>query len=355
MDWETFQRRADGGEVFRKPIIVKQAFQDSGMYDPHEYMALLRERYRKQNIDMQNSETGGCVSKSIMDLFTTRDKSGAIDTEKTMQSNNAINLRKIANADAPVLTRMKRFRLLETLVDRVSNLAPGKRNCREAYDISDCLGFNLLGFSGAFSRPHLDSLVGTWIRCLSGSKAWIFAPSMSDKDWDDFAQDGERWSPGDKGRVIVLEKDDVLLMPPGLRVLHTVFTIETSLMEGGMLWDEYSIPQLLEELLWVGQNQSCTNEAIAYQLPSIIDSLEIWLHENSAQLSAIGNNPDYITRAKQGIRNLRSLGCECSRRCDQNGSCRCSTQKRRCTVWCSKHPALPGRAAGQVRRCMYER
>jgi hypothetical protein len=161
MDWETFQRRADGGEVFRKPIIVKQAFQDSGMYDPHEYMALLRERYRKQNIDMQNSETGGCVSKSIMDLFTTRDKSGAIDTEKTMQSNNAINLRKIANADAPVLTRMKRFRLLETLVDRVSDLAPGKRNCREAYDISDCLGFNLLGFSGAFSRPHLDSLVGT--------------------------------------------------------------------------------------------------------------------------------------------------------------------------------------------------
>jgi hypothetical protein len=356
MDWETFQRRADGGEVFRKPIIVKQVFQDSGMYDPDGYMALLRERYPNQKLDMQNSETGECVSKSITDLLATRAESEGIgpDTLESTESSNAINLRRIANADAPLLIRMKRFRLLETLVDRVSNLAPGKRTCREAYDISDCLGFNLLGFSGAFSRPHVDSLVGTWIRCLSGSKAWIFAPRMSDKDWDDFAQDGAKWSPGDKGRIVILEKDDVLLMPPGLRVLHTVFTIETSLMEGGMLWDENNIPQLLDELLWVGQNQSCTNEAIAYQLPSIIDSLEIWIHENGARISAIGKDSDYITSVKQGIRNLRSLGCKCSHRCDKNSSCHCSTEKRRCTGWCSKHPAFPGRAAGQARQCMLE-
>lgn len=353
MDWETFQQRADAGEVFCKPIIVKQIFQDSGMYDPHEYLALLRERYPNQNLDLQNSETGECASKSITDLLATRAESEGAGTGESTKLSNAINLRKIANADAPLLTRMKRFRLLETLVDRVSNLAPGKRTCREAYDISDCLGFNLLGFTGAFSRPHVDSLVGTWIRCLSGSKAWIFAPSMSDKDWDDFAQDGAGWSPGDKGRVVILEKDDVLFMPPGLRLLHTVFTIETSLMEGGMLWDEKNIPQLLDELLWVAHNQSCTNEAIAYQLPSIIDSLEVWIRENAARLSAIGNNPDYITSARQGIRNLRGLGCECLRRCDKSSNCHCSTQKRRCTVWCSKHPAFPSRAAGQAHRCMH--
>jgi hypothetical protein len=49
--------------------------------------------------------------------------------------------------------------------------------------------------------------------------------------------------------VIILEKDDALLMPPGLRTLHTIFTLGPSLMEGGMLWDEYNIPALLEELL----------------------------------------------------------------------------------------------------------
>jgi hypothetical protein len=103
-----------------------------------------------------------------------------------------------------------------------------------------------------------------------GSKAWISARSMSDEDWKDFAQHGEKWSPGDKSRVIILEKDDVLPMVPGLRLLHAVFTLETSLMEGGMLWVEYNIPQLLDELLWVGQNQSYTNEAICSLVSSIL-------------------------------------------------------------------------------------
>jgi hypothetical protein len=352
MDWKTFQRRADGGEVFRKPVVVKQTFQDSGMYEPYSYMAMLRERFPNQKLDVHNSKTGECMLQSIADLPTRRATSDATDTDESIACNNAINLRKIANADAPLLTRMKRFRLLETLVDRMSNLAPGKRICREAYDVSDCLGFDLLGFSGAFSRPHVDALAGSWVRCLCGSKAWIFAPGMNDEDWENFAQDGAQWSPGDKGRIIILEKDDVLLMPPGVRVLHTVFTLETSLMVGGMLWDEYNIQDLLDELLWVGQNQLCTNEAIAYQLPKIIDSLEIWIEENGARLSPTIN--EYITSVQQGIRRLRSLGCKCSGRCDKNGGCRCGAQRRRCTAWCSKHPALPSQATGQFRQCMYE-
>jgi hypothetical protein len=103
--------------------------------------------------------TGECVSKPIADSLATRAESGGTDTGELTASGNAINLRKITNVDAPLLTRMKRFRLLETVVDRVSNLAPGKRTCREAYDISDCLGLDLLGFSGAFSRPHVDALM----------------------------------------------------------------------------------------------------------------------------------------------------------------------------------------------------
>jgi hypothetical protein len=84
---------------------------------------------------------------------------------------NAINLQKIANADALLLTRLKRFRLLETLLDRASNLSPGKRSYRDADDISDCLGYDLLSFRGAFTRPYVDALIGTWIRCLFRTKA----------------------------------------------------------------------------------------------------------------------------------------------------------------------------------------
>jgi hypothetical protein len=266
---------------------------------------------------------------------------------------NAINLRKIANADAPLLTRLKRFRLLEILVDRASNLTPGKRSYRDANDISDCLGFNLLGFKGAFTRPHVDALMGTWIRCLFGTKAWIFAPNMSEKDWYDFTQEGPSWSPADKGRVVVLEKDDVLLMPPGTRMLHTVFTLEPSLMEGGMLWDEQNIPSLLDELLWVSQNQICTNEAIAYQLPGIVDVLEGWLQENLSQSSAIESIPDYVACVQRGIKSLRELGCKCANGCFVS-RCQCTVQGRRCTAWCLKHPALPGSVNGRDHDCMTE-
>jgi len=156
------------------------------------------------------------------------------------------------------------------------DIGPGERTHREPQEVSDRLGFDLLGFPGAFSRPHVNALSGIWARCLEGSKAWIFVFGMRDEDWDDFASKGPSWTPGDKGRMIVLEKDDALLMPPGTRVLHTVFTIEPSLMEGGMVWDECNIPALLDELLWLSKNQVGTNETIAYQLPSIIDALESW-------------------------------------------------------------------------------
>jgi hypothetical protein len=143
-------------------------------------------------------------------------------------------------------------------------------------------------------------------------------------------------------------------MPPGLRRLHTVFTLGPSLTEGGMLWDECNIPALLDELLWVAQNQACTNEAIAYQLPSIIYILEIWIREYGDRLSIVRKSPDYIQIVERGIHRLRDLGCRCVRGCTKTPGCPCSIQRRRCTAWCFKHPTLLGQAKGQAHHCMYE-
>jgi hypothetical protein len=74
---------------------------------------------------------------------------------------NAINLRKIVNADVLLLTCLKWFRLLETLLDQASNLLPRKRSYRNADDISNCLSFDLLSFRGVFTYPHVDALIGT--------------------------------------------------------------------------------------------------------------------------------------------------------------------------------------------------
>jgi hypothetical protein len=95
---------------------------------------------------------------------------------------NTINLRKIVNADVLLLTCLKQFRLLETLLNRALNLIPRKRSYCDADDISDCLGFDLLSFRGAFTYPHVDVLIGTCIRCLFRIKAWIFMLNTSEGD-----------------------------------------------------------------------------------------------------------------------------------------------------------------------------
>jgi hypothetical protein len=150
---------------------------------------------------------------------------------------------------------------------------------------------------------------------------------MDNEEWDKFARDRTCWTPAGKGRVIILEKDDVLSMPPGLRTLHTVFTLGPSLVQGGMLWDEYNIPALLDELLWVAQNQACTIEAITYQLPSIVDIMEIWIRAHGERLSIVRKSPGYIQIVERGIDRLRYLGCKCVRGCTKTPDCSCSIQR----------------------------
>lgn len=82
-------------------------------------------------------------------------------------------------------------------------------------------------------RPRVDVLSDTLVRCLFGTKAWIFAPAMTDIDWADFVRGGPSWHPAGKGRMIILENNPVLIMCRGVRTVYTVFELTPSLMEGG--------------------------------------------------------------------------------------------------------------------------
>jgi hypothetical protein len=235
---------------------------------------------------------------------------------------------------------LSRFRLLTILVDRLNSIV-GKKQFREPSDVESSLSFNLLGFTGAFSRPHMDYLLGTWVRCLFGSKIWIIVPRMDEDDWESFAREGCNWSPQGKARIVILEKDDVLLMPPGVRTVHAVFTPEPCLIEGGMLWDDNCLPEILQGLLWVGRNQACTNEAIAYQLPALIEALEQWVFQMNQNNASEPEDIKYYQDVQAGIVQLRELGCDCRHGCQRARACRCRDEERRCTAWCRNHPRLP--------------
>jgi hypothetical protein len=76
---------------------------------------------------MQNSETSKYQKIDVQDFYATRSSAEKANHQALATTSNVINLRKTANADALLLTRMRRFRLLETLVDRAAKLGPRKR------------------------------------------------------------------------------------------------------------------------------------------------------------------------------------------------------------------------------------
>jgi hypothetical protein len=140
---------------------IKQKFPNSDMLEPHVYIPIFKEKFPGQELDVQNSETGECRKMDVQDFCVARSSAVKADHQALATTSNVINLRKVDNTDAPLLTRMRRLHLLETLIDRAAKLGPGKRISGQLNDISDCLGFDLLGFEGAFNRPHIDALMGT--------------------------------------------------------------------------------------------------------------------------------------------------------------------------------------------------
>ncbi|KAK3615393.1 hypothetical protein LTR56_026618, partial [Elasticomyces elasticus] len=73
-------------------------------------------------------------------------------------------------------------------------------------------------------------------------------------EWEAFKNEDGNWLPGGRERLIVLEEDDVLLIPPGLRVVHAVHSPVSCLMEGGILWDELSVLETLRSVAWTREN-----------------------------------------------------------------------------------------------------
>ena len=127
---------------------------------------------------------------------------------------NVLNLPNITATIQPSFLRMDRFQLLDLVIkwckaDYQRHM--GKQVHLTTFDVGSCQSFNILGRPGAFSGPHVDNNGATWVRNLFGRKLWMFVPGseMASEDWEQFAEDGDRWDPWSKCRGVVLEPGDV--------------------------------------------------------------------------------------------------------------------------------------------------
>lgn len=335
MSSQAFFRRQSNGEVFDKAVVIPEVFADSGDYSLQGYRERLLGALGDRPVQVQD---GGRIQEiAIPELFTQLAQGKAL---------NALSLSDHVRAIEPGLVRCHRYRLLDDVLTQIVANRQGSTAKQVRYhDIQSCLKFNILGGRGAFSGAHVDALDGTWLRTLFGRKLWWIVPasSMSSKDWEALAKNGDSWDPGTKARAIPLGPDDVLYLPPGFCVVHAVLTIEPSLMQGGVIWDEETLPSILANLYWIGVHQEASNEPLPYQMKEVVDRLEILSnrtgHPLNSKKQAIAN----------GIRGMRSLGCKCFP-CSKSSNCLCRHQGRRCTPFCFNH--LPKRSNEWI--CMKE-
>jgi hypothetical protein len=334
---DEFVAAASRDEIFDKPILIKESFSDSGMHTVKGLASQLIDTSPNATIDVISLDREQPDEMSIQDF---------INCTRTDQSRKgcgvkALNLRNVTKAHRPLFTMLSRFRLLESLADRAQEGNLGKRTRPFLTDVSGSINFNVLGTAGAFLGPQLNALSGTWVRNLAGVKLWMIVPesAMDAAEWEAFGKLGSSWIPHSGSKLLVLEQDDVLLMPPGSKVVHAVHSLTDDVMEGGMFWDDLNVIATLQAILWIGKHQMATNEGLTHQLPRIVDELGLLVRSQVDRFRGTLSTAEFLHVFDGIVSELKDLGCQCgSRGCVDECSCR--ELGRRCSSWCLAHEEI---------------
>jgi hypothetical protein len=320
---DEFLNAAQAGEIFLKPVVIKEQFSDSGMHTVDGFIRLLQDSCgsleqspRFYNDEQSTPRPAECPA--------------ACESVQRREFNADISmphrLRNIMDAHRPLLTMLPRYRILNTLKAKVRN--PGRSDS----------SFNVLSLSGSFPGPQLCSSSGTWIRNLDGTQFYtIVAESAMESEWANFVQAGVAWDPSGRERLIVLERDDVLLIPPGSRIVHAVQSPVDCLVDVGRIWDELDLLKTMRSIRWMQGSQTPDDESILCQLPLIIEELLMLAKAQPGRFCAEpSSQAEWLLMFEHAVSDLRALGCRCLLQ-NREESCDRRRRNRRCTSWCPVH------------------
>ncbi|KAF4547291.1 Hypothetical protein D9617_48g089520 [Elsinoe fawcettii] len=264
---DAYRQAVKNGHCLPPYFIVRQSFADADEWQDQHKMAdfaqMIRTTYTGRMFSVKEA---GSQHASEMDAEQFADL-----LENPKHGYNALDLGDLVRGDEPLFTRWLELTLLRSLID--SRTGGSKSEKGEYHDVLSCLGFNLVGTYASFSGAHVDALSGTWVRVLSGTKLWFIPNDMSESDWEAFRNLGPAWIPSKTCKIVILERNDVLVMRPGQRTVHAAMSLDLCVLQGGMFWDYDEVEGTLEDLIWLANNPITTNEELALQLPDVIERL----------------------------------------------------------------------------------
>ncbi|KAB2099159.1 hypothetical protein AG0111_0g12609 [Alternaria gaisen] len=283
---------ARSDEVFQKPVVIKESFSDAGMHNYERFLSLLEDASSSEeqaevrciNIDEPMCEALG--------QFTAYLRAHPEDTNGFWMS----TLRSVANCHRPLFTMLARFRLLESVTaglhDNRFNLAPPPLGTTMS------VNSNTISFPGSFSGAYVNTAAGSWQRILSGLQLWVFVPeeAVDPSDFADFTNGENDWLPLGRQRLVVLEENDVLFVPPGLRLVQAWHTPVTCLTEQGLLWDDLSVLSILDSMLLGHEKQAVHEDRSAQQLSRMISNLDCLIREQPDRFRRCMARDEFLVR-----------------------------------------------------------
>lgn len=290
---------ARSGEVFQKPVVIKENFSDAGMHNYERFLSLLEdasssdEQVELRCIDVQHT------MNEALGRFTAYLRSRPERTDSLWMS----TARSVAKCHRPLFTMLNRFRLLESLSE---GLHDDRSKSTQSPLLKAMSGsFNTVSFPGAFSGAYLNTTAGSWQRNLSGVKLWLFVPAngVPVDELASLANDDNGWLPRGKQRMVVLEENDVLFVPPGLRLVQAWHTPTMCLTEQGMLWDDLSILSIVESMTWGCKNLAVQDDGAAQQLVRVMSNLDCLVCEQPDRFRRTMAQEEFIGRFREACQS----------------------------------------------------
>ena len=289
------------GHVFQRPVVVKEAFSDSGLHSLDVFSRMLREILPETH---SHSCGVGAEQPKAMPVDTIFESMRKNDREDNLGL--TFDLRAITRSHQPLLTLLPRFRLLDNLIEKLrgANLCEPTTLGSPSWARS-----TTLSLQGAFTGAQLNATGGVWMRILSGVHFWTLIPhsNMDASEWSEDGSISSSWAPQGKQRFFVLEQDDVLFIPPGLCVAHALHSPTNVLSDRGVLWDSKNLVQTLNSMHWMLKRQVDRN-GVWNLLPQLLMELERLVKHQLDQFTGDCSKSEFIDAVRQATARLLDLG-----------------------------------------------
>ncbi|KAM0714597.1 hypothetical protein Q7P37_009893 [Cladosporium fusiforme] len=247
-----FKSKTRKGILLDKSVVVRECHSDGDAYNMEGLRQVFFDRFSDCPVEV--ADVLAHDSKTVsMEEFLAEFSS---DEEPVGCSKIPESL----EAGRPAFLKLPRFCLLRSAISR-ARCALGSSDDK-VFDRA--AAFTRIEAAGFFGAPRVGTFGGTWLRVLEGELLCVFVPraSTTSQMYGEFAGEDLAWQPAGRQKLVLLKKNEVLFLPPGIICAHLV--VKDCISLEGSFWDEQETGRYATATLLTPK---CNPQRVADEVP----------------------------------------------------------------------------------------